>query len=153
MASIQNPKVTLGNSVGTKRAVTVSSTLQFAASDVGHTYKLEIAVFGDDSATDQRPAEDGPSDDQIYTFSWPGPLLPRPYKLFTVQSAGNVALSETRMIDNEVLDEDKGNKQVGWADIHTPLFMPRNDEVYAKLTLGTVSISATTPTVQSGIGV
>lgn len=153
MATIQNPQISLGSGAGDKRPVTVSGTMKFDAADVGRTFRLEIAVYGDDSTSDNRPVEDGPGDDVIYTFQWPGPLLPRAYKLLTVQAAGNVSLTETRQVSNAALDEDTGKVHVGDADINTPLFMPRSDEIYAKLTLTPTSVSATTPTISSGFGV
>jgi hypothetical protein len=153
MASILNPTLSLGSSIGDKRNVTVAASLKFSASDVGRTYKLEIQLFGEDKSGDALPSGDAVGDDKIYTYAWPGPVLPRPYKMITVAAAGTVALSETRAVSNEALDEDPGKVVIGKADIHTPVFMPRSDEVYARVTLGVASVSARTPTVQAGIGV
>lgn len=157
MATIQNPQISLGNGAGDKRPVTVSGTMKFDASDVGRTFRLEIAVYGDDSASDKRPADDGPGDDVIYTFQWLGPVLLRPYKLITVQAEGNMPFSETRQVTNAALDEDTGLAQVGVIAVDTPLLMPRNDEIYAKVTLtptpAPTPVSVTTPTISSGIGV
>lgn len=153
MASILNPTVSLGAVNGDKRNVTVAGSLIFSASDVGRTYKLEIHLFGEDKAGDKLPSDDAVGDDKIYTYAWPGPVLPRPYKMITVAAAGMLALNETRAVSNEALDEDPGKVVVGQADINTPVFMPRSDEVYARVTLGIASISARTPTVQAGIGV
>ena len=153
MASILNPTVSLGSTLGDKRNVTVAGSLKFDASDVGRTYKLEIQLYGEDKAGDTLPSGDAVGDDVIYTYAWPGPVLPRPYKLITVAAAGTLALNETRAVGIGALDEDVGMVQVGKADIHTPVFMPRSDEVYARVTLGIAAISARSPTVQAGIGV
>lgn len=154
MATIQNPKTTLaaGGSNG-QRAVTVTGMLNFDSGDVGKTFKLEIGLYGDDSTSDLRPAGDGAGDDLLYTFSFAGGLFPRPYKLLTVQAAGSVPVNETRLVSDEKLDEDSGKVAVGQPTFQEFVFMPRSDEVYAKLTLGATSISAVSPTVQAGIGV
>jgi hypothetical protein len=153
MATIQNPQISLGAGNSDTRPVTVSGTMKFDAADVGRSFRLEIAVYGDDSATDKRPVEDGASDDVIYTFKWPGLLLPLPYRVLTVQAAGNVPLSETRQVTTDALDEDSGKVQVGIVS-NTPVLLPRADEIYAKVTLTPTStkVSATTPTISSGIG-
>lgn len=153
MASILNPTVSFGAAGNNSRSVTVSGSLKFSAGDVGRTYKLEIQLLGEDKAGDNLPAGDAVGDDVIYTYMWPGPVLPRFYKTITVSAAGTVALSETRSVSDDALDEDAGKVKVGQADIHTPVFMPRSDEVYARVTLGVASVSARTPTVQAGIGV
>ena len=67
--------------------------------------------------------------------------------------AGAVNYSEKRAIDTAKLDEDSGKEIVGWADINTPIYMPRADEVYAHVTLGMTPVSKRSTTVQAGIGV
>lgn len=153
MASINNPVVTIGNTVGGSRNVTVTGTLTFDASDVGRTYKLEIGVYGDDSATDKRPSDDSAADDLIYTFKWAAIPFPRSYKNITVLAAGNVAINETRSITNEALDEDKGVVIIAEPAPQSPVPFPRSDEIYAKVTLSTASISKNTAPLQVGIGV
>ncbi|WP_088282662.1 hypothetical protein [Ideonella sp. A 288] len=153
MASIVNPLVTVANSSGNSRNVTVTGTLNFDASDVGRTYKLEIGVYGDDSASDNRPSDDSSADDLIYTFKWTAIPFPRPYKNITVLVAGNVAINETRSISNDTLDEDKGIVILGKPAPQSPVPFPRSDEIYAKVTLGSASISKNTPPLQVGIGV
>lgn len=153
MASINNPVVTLGSSSGSGRNVTVTGTLNFDASDVGRTYKLEIGVYGDDSASDNRPSDDSAADDLIYTFKWTAIPFPRPYKNITVLVAGSMAINETRLISNDTLNEDKGNVIIAEPAPQSPVPFPRSDEIYAKVTLGSASISKNTPPLQVGIGI
>lgn len=154
MATLSTPSVTLGAVNGAKRDVTVAGTMNFDASDVGRTYRLEIDLFGEDLAGDVLPAGDSGADDLISSFVWiSGGLIARPYKAITVLAAGAVNYSEKRAIDTAKLDEDAGQELVGWADIHTPVYMPRADEVYAQVTLGTAPVTKRSATVQSGIGV
>ena len=61
---------------------------------------------------------------------------------YSLSSAGNQTFKETRTISNDQLDEDSGSEIVGWADIHSPIYMPRADEVYAKVVL---SVAPSTP--------
>ncbi|MEO6277665.1 hypothetical protein [Roseateles sp.] len=154
MATLSTPTVTLGATSNGKRDVTVAGKMTFDASDVGRTYRLEISLYGEDLAGDKLPSGDGGADDLISNFMWvSGGLLLRPYKAVTVLAAGNVNYSEKRAIETSKLDEDAGKEIVGWADIHTPVYMPRSDEVYAQVTLGSASISKRSATVQAGIGV
>jgi hypothetical protein len=154
MATISTPTVTLGSISGGKRDVTVAGTMSFDASDVGRTYRLEIKLYGEDLAGDSLPSGDSTADDLLSTFMWAGGgILLRPYKAITVTAAGTVAYSEKRAIDTAKLDEDAGKVQVGMADINTPIYMPRADEVYAQVTLGMASVSKRSATVQAGIGV
>lgn len=154
MASLSTPTVTLGATNGSKRDVTVAGTMSFDASDVGRTYRLEISLYGEDLAGDVLPSGDSGADDLISTFMWvSGGLLLRSYKAVTVLAAGSVNYSEKRAIETSKLDEDAGQELVGWADIHTPIYMPRADEVYAQVTLGTAPVTKRSATVQSGIGV
>ena len=155
MASLSTPTITLGATSNGKRDVTVAGTMTFDANDVGRTYRLEIELFGEDLSGDHLPAGDGGADDPISTFMWLGGgiLLLRPYKAVSVLAAGTVNYSEKRAIDTAKLDEDTGTEIVGWADINTPIIMPRADEVYARVTLNTAPVSKRTSTVQAGFGV
>jgi preprotein translocase subunit Sec61beta len=154
MANISTPTVTLGATSAAKRDVTVAGTMTFDASDVGRTYQLEISLYGEDLAGDALPADDSGADDLISTYMWPaGSLFLRPYRVVTVTAAGAISYSEKRAIDTSKLDEDPGKVVVGMADIHTPVYMPRADEVYARVTLGAASVTKRSATVQSGIGV
>ncbi|KQV48165.1 hypothetical protein ASC95_19615 [Pelomonas sp. Root1217] len=154
MATLSTPTITLGAVNGSKRDVTVAGTMTFDASDVGRTYRLQIELFGEDLAGDHLPSGDGGADDLISTFTWlAGGLLLRPYKAVSVLTAGSVNYSEKRAIDTAKLDEDAGTEIVGWADIHTPIIMPRSDEVYAQVTLGMSPVSKRSVTTQAGLGV
>jgi hypothetical protein len=128
--------------------------MNFDASDVGRTYRLEIKLYGEDLSGDNLPASDGGADDLISTFMWvSGGLLLRSYKAVTVLAAGSVNYVEKRAIETTKLDEDAGKEIVGWADINTPIYMPRSDEVYAQVTLSAAPVSKRSTTVQAGIGV
>jgi hypothetical protein len=154
MATLSTPTVTLGATNGDKRDVTVAGTMNFDASDVGRTYRLEIKLYGEDLSGDNLPASDGGADDLISTFMWvSGGLLLRSYKAVTVLAAGSVNYVEKRAIETTKLDEDAGKEIVGWADINTPIYMPRSDEVYAQVTLSAAPVSKRSTTVQAGIGV
>jgi len=154
MASLSTPSVTLGATSGAKRDVTVAGTMTFDASDVGRTYRLEIDLYGEDLAGDALPAGDSGADDLISSFVWiSGGIIVRSYKAITVLAAGAVNYSEKRAIDTAKLDEDAGQELVGWADINTPIYMPRKDEVYASVTLGAAPVTKRSVTVQSGFGV
>ncbi len=153
MATLSTPTVTLGATSNDKRDVTVAGTMTFDASDVGRTYRLEIQLMGEDLAADNLPSGDTGADDLISSFIWVSGGVPRPYRTITVQAAGNINFSEKRAIETSRLDEDAGLQKVGMADIHTPVFMPRADEVYAQVTLGTAPVSKRSATVQAGIGV
>lgn len=154
MATLSTPTVTLGAISGGKRDVTVAGSMSFDASDVGRTYRLEIELYGEDLAGDKLPSGDSGADDLISTFMWlaSGVLL-RSYKAVTVLAAGTVNYSEKRAIDTAKLDEDAGTGIVGWADINTPILMPRADEVYAKVTLGMAPVTKRSATITAGIGV
>jgi hypothetical protein len=157
MASISN--VTMSIATGTSsiaRSVTVNGTLTFDASDVGRTYRLAIALVGEDKSGDKLPASDPVGDDDIYDFKWGiVPLLIKPYKSITVAAPGTQTFSETRSVNNVKLDEDTGTVPVNYEpDINTPLpGFPRRDEVYARATLGMAPVSARSTTVIAGIGV
>lgn len=154
MATLTTPTVTLGAVSSGKRDVTVAGTMNFDASDVGRTYRLEIQLYGEDLSGDHLPSGDSGADDLISTYTWlAGGLLMRPYKAVQVLAAGSVNFSEKRAIDTAKLDEDSGTEIVGWADINTPIIMPRSDEVYAQVTLGAAPVSKRSTTVQAGIGV
>jgi hypothetical protein len=154
MATLTTPTITLGTTTAGKRDVTVAGTMNFDASDVGKTYRLEIELYGEDLAGDKLPAGDSGADDLISTYMWPvAGLLIRPYKAVTVLAAGSVNFSEKRAIDTGKLDEDSGTVVVGWADINTPIIMPRADEVYARVTLSGSPTTKRSTTVQGGLGV
>lgn len=153
MPTLSTPTLTLGATDNNKRDVTVAGSITFDAGDVGKTYRLEIKLFGEDKSDDTLPSGDAVGDDQIYTYSFPGPLLPRPYKSFTVAAAGTVNYSEKRAVAVGSLDEDPGQQIVGWADINTPIFMPRKDEVYASVTISGAPATKKSATVVAGIGV
>ena len=153
MATLSTPTVTLGATSGAKRDVTVAGTMTFDASDVGRTYRLEIQLMGEDLAGDLMPAEDTGADDLISTFMWLSGGVPRAFRTVNVLAAGSVPYSEKRAIETARLDEDAGLQYKGQADIHTPIYMPRADEVYAKVTMGTASVSKRSATVLAGIGV
>lgn len=154
MATLSTPTVTLGSTNGDKRDVTVAGTMNFDASDVGRTYRLEIQLYGEDLAGDSLPSDDSGADDLISTYMWAGGgVFLRPYKAVTVAAAGAVSYSEKRAILTSKLDEDAGKVKIGMADINTPIFAPRADEVYAQVTLGTAPTSKRSATVQAGIGV
>lgn len=154
MATLSTPTITLGAISNGKRDVTVAGTMTFDASDVGRTYRLGIELFGEDLSGDHLPSGDSGADDEISTFMWlAGGLLLRPYKAVSVLAAGTVNYSEKRAIDTAKLDEDAGTEIVGWADINTPIIMPRSDEVYAQVTLGMAPVSKRSVTTQAGFGV
>jgi len=154
MATLSIPTITLGAVNGSKRDVTVAGSMTFDANDVGRTYRLEIELFGEDLAGDHLPSGDSGADDLISTFTWlAGGLILRPYKAVSVLAAGTVNYSEKRAIDTAKLDEDAGTEIVGWADINTPIIMPRSDEVYAQVTLGMAPVSKRSVTTQAGFGV
>lgn len=153
MPSLNTPALTLGSIDNDKRDVTVNGSITFNASDIGKTYRLEIKVYGDDPAGDVLPSDDAVGDDLIYTYQWGGLFLPKPYKSITVAAAGTINYSEKRSVATSKLDEDKGTKIVGWADINTPILMPRKDEVYASVTLSGAPVTAQSAVVTAGLGV
>lgn len=153
MATLSTPTVTLGATANDKRDVTVAGTMTFDASDVGRTYRLEIQLMGEDLAGDNLPDGDSAADDHLSTFLWLSGGVPRAFRTVHVVAAGSVSYSEKRAIETARLDEDAGLKKVGMADIHTPVYMPRADEVYAQVTLGTAPVTQRSATVQAGIGV
>jgi hypothetical protein len=71
----------------------------------------------------------------------------------TAASTGAVNYSEKRAVDLASLDENPGNQLVGRADINTPIFMPRKDEVYASLTISASPVMKKSAMVVSGTGV
>lgn len=152
MPSLSTPTITLGSTVADKRSVTVSATMTFDAGDVGKTYRLEIKLYGEDLSGDKLPAGDSVGSDVIYTYSWATPFVVS-YKSVTVAAAGSVAFIETRNVAVTLLDEDTGTEVIGWADINTPILMPRKDEVYARVTLSGAPVTKRSDTVVAGIGV
>ncbi len=155
MPSISTPTIMLGATAADKRAVTVAGTMTFDAGDVGKTYRLEIKLFGEDLSGDKLPSTDAVGDDVIYTYTWnPGGLFfPISHKTVVVAAAGNLAFTETRNVPVAALDEDPGKVVIGMADINTPIFSPRADEVYARVTLSGAPVTKRSSTVTAGIGV
>lgn len=153
MPTLSTPTLTLGAVDNNKRDATVAGSITFDAGDVGKTYRLEIKLFGEDKSGDALPSGDAIGDDQIYVYYFAGPLLARPYKVISVAAAGTVNYSEKRAVSVSSLDEDPGNQLVGWADINTPIYLPRKDEVYASVTIAGSPVTQKSGTVTSGIGV
>lgn len=154
MASVSNIVLSLSaGSTASTADVTVTGTMTFEVGEVGKSFRMEIGIFGEDKSGDKLPAGDPVGDDLLYTFQW-GFLFPKKsYKQFTVMTAGPQAFTETRSISNEKLDEDLGNVKLADADINTPVYFPRQDEVYAKVSLSGSPVSARSSTVIAGIGV
>jgi hypothetical protein len=154
MASLSNISLTLtAGSSSSSRNATVGGTMTFDAGEVGKSYRLAITLMGEDKAGDKLPSGDAVGDDTISEFTW-GSLLPKKaYKDFTVSTAGAQTFSETRAVTNTKLDEDPGQVKIGDADINTPVFFPRQDEVYASVTLSGTPSTARSPTVIAGVGV
>ena len=154
MASVSNISLSISTqSAADARNVTVTGSMTFDAGEVGKSYRLEIKIFGEDKAGDNLPSGDSAGDDDLYTFAWGSLFNKVPYKQFTVASAGVQTFTETRAISNEKLDEDSGKVKVGEGDINTPVFMPRQDEVFARVSLYGTPASARSATVIAGIGV
>ena len=152
MASISGVTMSIASGTSsTARNVTVNGTLSFDASDVGKTYHLGIALFGEDKSGDNLPATDPVGDDEIYVYKWGALLTQKPYKVVTVSAAGNVPFTETRPVSNAKLDEDTGTVA---PNVQPPLpGLPRKDEVYARATLSGAPVSARSATVTAGFGV
>ena len=145
MASLTNVSLSITSGATSSASnVNVTGTLGFDASEVGKTYRLEIKLFGEDKADDNRPSSDAVGDDELYTFRWG---IFNPYKTIVVTAAGTQTFSETRSISAEKLDEDSGTVKVGQADINTPIFMPRADELYARAVLSGAPVSARSQTI------
>lgn len=154
MASLSNIALTLSaGSETNSRNVTVSGTMNFDASDIGKSYRLDITIFGEDKTGDNLPSGDVLGDDKLYTFTWGIFLNKKSYKQFVVAAAGPLNFTETRAVSDDVLDEDSGKVQIGSADINTPIFMPRKDEVYARVNLSGAPVSARSATVIASVGV
>lgn len=153
MPTLSTPILTLGAPAGNQRPVTVAGTITFEAGDVGRTYRMEIKLFGEDKACDILPTGDAAGDDLLYVYSFNGPVLPRPYRSISVTAAGTMPYSETRSLSAAVLDEDPGREIIGMADIHSPVYMPRADEVYASVTISCAAITQRSATVVASIGV
>jgi hypothetical protein len=154
MATVSNVAISLSNgSSSSNRTVTVTGTMNFDASEVGKLFRMSINVMGEDKAGDNLPAGDSASDDDVYTFTWGSLLNQKSYKQFTVNVPGSQTFTESRTVLNDKLDEDKGKVIVGQADINTPIYMPRQDEIYALVTLSTIPATAKSATIIAGIGV
>ena len=142
MASISN--VSLAISSGN---VTVSGTMQFDAGEVGKSYRLEIKLFGEDKAGDNLPSGDPIGDDEIHTFRWGTNIFNnKPYKQFTIATAGPQLFTETRALSEENRNEDSGNVMTGTTP---PVPIMRADEIYAKVTLSGSPVSLRSATVVS----
>lgn len=149
MATLTNIKLSLAPGAGGTTTVTVKGDMTFQAAEVGRSYRMEIRLFGEDKAGDNLPAADALGDDELYVFRW-GPLVfSRPYRQFTVAAAGLQAFTETRNVASDLLDEDRGKVIIGHADINTPIYMPRSDEVYARVTLSCTPVTVRSNTVTS----
>lgn len=153
MASVSKVTLSIGAASPSGREVTVKGTLGFDASEVGKTFRLEIKILGEDKTGDKTPVDDPIGDDILYTYGWGSIFLKRAFKEITVASAGAQSFTESRVISEELLDEDSGLVKVAQADINTPVFMPRADEVYALVSLTSAPVSARSATVNSGLGV
>ncbi|HEY9748638.1 MAG TPA: hypothetical protein V6C63_08165 [Allocoleopsis sp.] len=154
MASISQVSLSIsqGSAANTKN-VTVSGTMSFDAGEVGKSYRLEIKLLGEDKSGDNLPFDDSAGEDELYTFLWGTLFIKTPYKQFTVAAAGPQPFKETRVLSDETLDEDKGKVKVGEADINSPIFLPRKDEVYAKVSLSSTPVTKRSTTVPLGVGV
>lgn len=150
MATVNNVTLTLASgSTSSTKNITVSGNFSFDAAEVGKSFRQEIKILGEDKSGDNLPSGDAVGDDELYTFTWGSLFIKLPYKQFVVNAAGTLPFSETRSINAEALDEDSGKVIVGYADINTPIYMPRADEVYARVTLSGAPVSARSPTVTS----
>ncbi len=120
--------------------VTVSGTMNFVSGEVGKTYRLEITLRGDDWPDDNRPLGDDANDDDVYTYKF----APRgaEFTLVTVTAPGAQTFSETRTLQSATLDEDSGKHDLRKPDKWTPNPYPRADEVYARVTLFGVGMTA-----------
>ena len=152
MATISNPTLVLGQVTNNLREVTVSADVMFDRADEGKTYKLEIALFGEDKSGDALPPGDSVGDNLLYTFSWAaGPIfLTKAYKLYTVTRPGPVKLQEKRMVSVAALDEDAGVVLVPGPINGHLIPLPRKDEVYAQIKLSVPALVARTPTIVAG---
>jgi len=129
MPSITKLHLTISNGPGghTTSAL-VTGVLGFDRCDVGRSYRLAIALFGEDLPGDNLPLADAPGDDELFAFRWG--LAKVPYKLITVGAPGPQPLHELAVVGGGALDEDSGGVQS-----HVVASLPRGDEVYAKATL------------------
>lgn len=153
MPTLNTPTLTLGTTDNNKRDATVAGSITFDAGDVGKTFRLEIKLYGEDKSGDNLPSGDAVGDDLLYTYKFGSSFFQLPYKTLTVGAAGSVNFSEKRSVAAGTLDEDPGQKVVGWADINTPILMPRQDEVYASVTISGAPVTKKSATVVAGIGV
>lgn len=142
MATISNVSLAITNGAAVDmRNVTVSGTLNFDASEVGKSYRLAIKIMGEDKPGDNVPDTDPIGNDDLYTFTWGLFLGKKPYKQFTVTTAGAMPFNEMQTLSATQLDEDSGKVKIGQADINTPIFLPRADEVYAFVSLSGTPVS------------
>jgi hypothetical protein len=134
MATISDVAIAVaGGQTSETSDVTVSGAMTFVSSDVGKKYRLEIKLHGDDSPTDNRPLDDGVSDDDLYTYRF-GPRGAE-YMLVSVTAAGSQTFSETRTLQNAILNEDSGKGPGPEPGKNNPNPQARADEVYARATL------------------
>lgn len=142
MASISNVSLSLSSG-----NVTVSGTMQFDSGEVGKSFRLAIKLFGEDKAGDNLPPSDSVGDDEIYAFVWGSNIFnQKPYKQFTIATAGPQPFTETRALSEENRDEDSGNVMLGNSP---PVPMMRADEIYASVTLSGSPVSKRSATVVS----
>lgn len=155
MASLSNIVLTITAGPNTNTAkVTVTGKMTFTTSEISQNIRMSIRLYGQDKAGDALPSNDPIGDDLLATFMWHAGPLQEPYKEFTAPAAGTQAFSETRLVAYTVLDEDKGKVKIGMGDIHTPLYMPRKDEIYAWVGFLGTTVSARSPIViQTPFGV
>jgi len=149
MASISNVSLSIENgSTANTKKVTVNGTLTFVAGNVGKSYRLVIKLRGEDKAGDNLPDTDSGPDDELFTYTWSNPV--RSYKVISVTSAGSQNFSHMRVISAGILDEDSGKVYIGSPAPHSPAFLPRDDEIYATVTLKNPPVpSAVEPTARS----
>ncbi len=151
MATVSNIALSIPTpSSASTRNVTVSGTMTFDATEVGKSYRLAIELFGEDKAGDKLPSTDAIGDNLVYTFKW-GTVVQAPYKTVPVTAAGSQAFSETRAVSNVKLDEDSGTipKEIA---LGTWIQFPRQDEVYAKVSLSGAPVSARSATEIANVG-
>lgn len=130
----------------------VKATLGFDDSEVGKTFQLRIALWGEDLPGDNLAPGDGPGNDQLYTFRWGSGLFMTSQKAITVSEAGTVAVSEMRRGSYSILDEDTGEVRPNVPPGVPEFGLPRKDEVFARVTLSTrgTTVNARSPTVIAG---
>lgn len=157
MASLSNVSLSIATgSTASTTTATVSGTMNFDATEVGKSYRLAIAIWGEDKSDDNLPSTDSVGDEELYTFTWGSLFLRRSYRQFTVNAAGPQTFTEARNISSGTLDEDSGLSSGPNSPDNgntPPPGLPRRDEVYAKVTLSGTPVTARSATVVTGAGV